>query len=161
MRVEVAMSILPAEKAREEVVVALMIGWKEYVDFPDWDIRRVKAKIDTGARTSALDVRGYELRQEPDGSMVAELKLALNRKRPAKLRVVEVPVLAMVTVRSSSGLPEERPLIETTLRLGSVFKRVRLTVTDRSRMRFPVILGRKALEQDFVVNVSQKYIQRQ
>jgi hypothetical protein len=137
-----------------------MIGWKEYVEFPEWGIRRVKAKIDTGARTSALDVAGYELRQAKDGSLVVKLRLALTRKRPERVRVVKVPVLRLVTVRSSCGLPEQRPLIETTMRLGSVTKRVRLTVADRSRMRFPMILGRTALEGDFVVNVGQKYLQR-
>jgi hypothetical protein len=137
-----------------------MIGWKEYVEFPDWGIRKVKAKIDTGARTSALDVAGYELHPDEQGGLVVELRLALNRKRPEKVIVVQVPVLALVTVRNTSGSPEQRPLIETTLKLGPVSKRVRLTVANRSRMRFPMILGRKALESDFVVNVSQKYLLR-
>ena len=53
-----------------------------------------------------------------------------------------------------------RPLIETALRLGPVCKRVLLTVTNRAGMRFPMILGRKALEGDFVVDVSQKYLLR-
>jgi hypothetical protein len=138
----------------------LMIGWKEYVEFPDWGIRRVKAKIDTGARTSALDVASYELRQRKDGTLLVELRLALNRKRPERVHVVEVPVLMLVTVRNTGGTVEQRPLIETTLRLGPVSKHVQLTVANRARMRFPIILGRKALEGDFVVNVSQKYLLR-
>jgi hypothetical protein len=141
--------------------VPLMIGWKEYVEFPDWGIRRVRAKIDTGARTSALDATSYELRQGSDGVLRVELRLALNRRRRDKVHVVEVPVLMLVMVRNTGGFPEQRPLIETTVRLGPVSKRVRLTVANRSHMRFPIILGRKALEGDFVVNVSQKYLLRQ
>jgi hypothetical protein len=137
----------------------LTIGWKEYLDFPEWGIRRVKVKIDTGARTSALDVVSYELHQTEAG-LVADLQLALRRKHPERVTTVSAPVLRMVTVGSSTGIWEQRPLIETVVRLGPLTKRVRLTVTNRSRMLFPMIVGRKALEGDFVVDVSKKYLLR-
>lgn len=139
---------------------ALRIGWKEYVDFVDWQIHRVKVKIDTGARTSALDVAGYELHETGDGGLVAELRLALYRKHPQRVAVVQAPVLRMVHVRNTSGGSERRPLIETRIRLGPVLKRVRITVADRAGMLFRVILGRTALANDFVVDVSQKYLLR-
>jgi hypothetical protein len=135
----------------------LMIGWKEYVDFPGWGVQRVKAKIDTGARTSALDVAQCILEERPQG-LVAQLKLALNRRRPDRLVAAEVPVLGLVTVTNSGGFREERPLIETVVRLGSVEKRIRLTVTDRSRMLIPMLLGREALSGSFVVDVGHKYL---
>jgi len=136
----------------------LVIGWKEYIDFPEWNLRRVKVKIDTGARTSALGVVSYKLREAGVAGLVAQLHLAPYRKRPDRLTVVEVPVLRMVVVSNSSGMREQRPLIETTLRLGSVTKRVPLTITNRASMLFPLILGRKVLEGDFVVDVSKKYL---
>lgn len=138
----------------------LLIGWKEFVAFPEWGIRRVKAKIDTGARTSALGIVRYHLVQTEAAGLVAELHLALNRKHPERVRVVTVPVLDLIAVRNTSGQPEQRPLIEATVRLGPLTKRVRFTVADRSRMRFPMILGRKALEGDFCVDVSRKYVLR-
>jgi hypothetical protein len=137
----------------------LVIGWKEYIDFVDWGIRWVKAKIDTGARTSALDVSGYEIREANGHGLVAELRVALNRRHPEQLTVVHTPVLKMVTVSNSAGACEVRPLIQTTIRLGPVIKPVYLTVTDRSRMLFRMILGRRALDGDFVVDVSRKYLQ--
>jgi hypothetical protein len=136
----------------------LVIGWKEYVDFVDWGIRRVKVKIDTGARTSALDVTSYELRQADGPGLVAELRLALDRRHPDRLTVVQTPVLQMVVISNSSGIREQRPLVETAVRLGPVVKRVRLTVTNRAGMLFRMIVGRKALEGDFVVDVSRKYL---
>lgn len=136
----------------------VVIGWKERIAFPDWGIRNVKAKIDTGARTSALDVRSYELRTVTGKGLIAELRLALNRRRPEKVKIIEVPVLEMIVVSNSSGMREQRPLIETTVQLGSITKRVRLTVTNRAGMRFAVILGRKALENDFFIDVSRKYL---
>lgn len=136
------------------------IGWKEYVDFPEWRLRRVKVKIDTGARTSALDVASYELREAEGGGLVAELRLALHRRHPERLTVIHTPVLRMVLVCNTSGIREQRPLVETSVRLGPVCKRLLLTVTNRAGMRFPMILGRKALEGDFVVDVSAKYLFR-
>ena len=138
----------------------LLIGWKEYVDFPDWGFRRIKAKIDTGARTSALDVASYELSQVNGEGLVADLQLALHRRHPERLRRVRVPVLRMVVVSNSNGMKEQRPLIQTRIRLGSVTKSIYLTVTNRAGMRFAVILGRTALAEDFVVDVSRKYLQR-
>jgi hypothetical protein len=138
----------------------LTLGWKEFIDFPEWGIRRVKAKIDTGARTSALDVASYELRRSADQSLVAELRVACDRKRPGQVTTVHVPVLGMVVVSNSSGTREQRPLVETTIRLGPVSKRVKLTVTNRAGMRFAMILGRTALKGDFVVDVGQAYLLR-
>jgi hypothetical protein len=137
-----------------------VVGWKEYVDFPEWDLHHVKVKIDTGARTSALDVVSYELREVAGQGWVAELRLALDRRHPQRLTYVQAPVLQTVVVTNSSGLHEPRPLLETEVRLGPVRKRVRITLTNRSGMRFPMILGRKALEGDFLVDVSRKYVQR-
>ena len=136
----------------------LVIGWREYVGFPDWAIRRVKVKIDTGARTSALDVARYEVVGDETAGLMARLFLSLERKHPERLAAVETPVLRMVAVRNSSGAWEERPLVEATVRLGPVTKRIHLTITNRAAMRFRMILGRKALENDFVVDVSQQYL---
>jgi hypothetical protein len=138
----------------------LVIGWKERLDFPEWGVRRVKAKADTGARTSALDALSYELFQADGRGLCVRLRLALHRARSDELHLVEAPVLRMVVVRNSGGLSEQRPLIETDIVLGPVRKRIRMTVTNRSGMRFRVILGRLALADDFVVDVSKKYLLR-
>jgi hypothetical protein len=69
-------------------------------------------------------------------------------------------MLRRVTVTDSGGHPEIRPLIATELVLGPVRKQIFLTLTDRSGMLFRMILGRKALEGDFLVDVSQRYLQR-
>ncbi|MCC6417880.1 MAG: ATP-dependent zinc protease [Gemmataceae bacterium] len=138
----------------------LTIGWKEYVSLPEWGVRRLKAKVDTGARTSVLDVVHYELRALKGTGLVAEMALALNPRRPGQLVTVQTPVLKMVAVRNSGGHSEERPLIETALRLGPVTRRILLTVTSRAAMRFRMLLGRRALENDFVVDVARKYLLR-
>jgi hypothetical protein len=137
----------------------LLIGWKEYASFPAWGNSRVKVKIDTGARTSALDVVSCDLREEA-GRTLATLRLALNLRHPERILTVETPVLRTVLVSNSNGMRELRPVIATDLRLGPVTKRVQLTVTNRAGMLFRMILGRKALEGDFIVDVSRKYVLR-
>ncbi len=136
----------------------LVIGWKERIDFPAWGVRRVKAKVDTGARTSALDAAAYEMYHAEGGELRVRLRLSLLRKHRGEPLAVDVPVLRTVVVRNSGGQHELRPLIEAEVVLGPVRKRVLLTVTNRAGMRFRVILGRLALAGDFVVDVSKKYL---
>jgi hypothetical protein len=135
----------------------LTVGWKEYVEFPEWGVRRVKAKVDTGARTSALGVTRCVLERRPEG-LLARLELAPARRGPGHRVAVEAPVLRLVTVTNSGGVREERPVIEAVVRLGSVRKRICLTVTDRSAMLLPMLLGREALAGSFVVDAARKYV---
>ena len=132
-------------------------GWKEYADFPAWGLRRVKVKLDTGARSAAIGVRHYTLFDVPGGHEV-ELHIAPYRGRPRRVKAVRVPVVEFKTVKCSSGEAERRPVIEVEIRLGPVTKTVRATVADRSRMIVPVLLGRHAIGPEFVVDPGQKYV---
>ncbi|MFN8164384.1 MAG: RimK/LysX family protein [Solirubrobacterales bacterium] len=135
------------------------VGWKEYLHLPELGIRALKAKIDTGARSSALHVDAiHTLEEHADGSAELLLRLAPDRRHPERPHEVQVHQIARVAVIDSGGHREIRPLIETTLRLGPVEKRIRLTLTDRSSMLFRMILGRKSLEGSFVVDVGRKYL---
>lgn len=136
----------------------LPIGWKEYLQFTEWDLRRIRVKIDTGARTSALDVVRYELTETAGGGLMATLYLALDRRHPGRFTRIHTPVLRTVIVSNTGGMREERPLVETTVRMGPIHKRIRITITNRSSMRYRMILGREALANDFIVDVSRKYL---
>jgi hypothetical protein len=137
----------------------IVVGWKERIDLLDFGLRHVKAKIDTGARTSALSAAYYVLRDTPEGR-VADLTLTLDRHRPNHTVQRTVPVLATVVVKCTGGQCETRPVIETRVRLGPVIKPVLFTLTDRSHMLTPLILGRQALEGHFVVDASCKYLHK-
>jgi hypothetical protein len=140
----------------------VVIGWKEYLALPELGIGRLKAKIDTGARTSTLHVAALRiLTEHPDGSADLELTLPFDRRHPEKATTARARMLRRVTITDSGGHREIRPLIATELVLGPVRKRIFLTLTDRSGMLFRMILGRKALEGDFLVDVSRKYLLRQ
>ena len=122
---------------------------------------RLKGKVDTGARTSALHVHGLTyLERLAGGGQAAEVILAPDRRDAGRLVTARVTVLCHVRVTDSGGHPELRPLIETELFLGPVRKRIYLTLTDRSGMLFRMILGRKAVEGDFCVDPAAKYLLR-
>jgi hypothetical protein len=138
----------------------LRIGWKEYLEFIEWDLHRIRVKIDTGARTSALDVARYELTETAGGGMMATLLLALDHRHPGRFTRIHTPVLRTVVVSNTGGMREIRPEVETSVRIGPVQKRIRITITNRSSMRYRMILGREALAHDFLVDVGCKYLLR-
>jgi hypothetical protein len=137
----------------------VLVGWKEYVALPELGVGALKAKIDTGARTSSLHVAELRtLAELPGGEADLEIVLAPDRRRPNRRITARARQLARIEVTDSGGHSEIRPVINTLLVLGPVEKRIRITLTDRSGMLFRLILGRKALEGDFVVDVARKYL---
>jgi ribosomal protein S6--L-glutamate ligase len=144
--------------AAEIPLPPLTIGRREFLSFVDWPVPRIKAKIDTGAYSSALDMVGYELHERAEGRFVARIRLALSRKHPERIVEVEAPVTRMTVVRNSSGVPEQRPVIETRVKLGPIMKKVQITLTRRHGMRFRMLLGRQAIAGGFVVDVTKKYL---
>ena len=143
-----------------------VVGWKEYLALPELGIGRLKAKVDTGARTSTLHVAALRvLVEHRDGTAELELSLPWDRHdrspggQTGRVKIARAFMLRRVTVTDSGGHREIRPLIATEMVLGPVRKRILLTLTDRSGMLFRMILGRKALEGDFLVDVARKYLQ--
>jgi hypothetical protein len=143
--------------ASQEDAPLPLIGRKERVSFPSWDLHRVRAKVDTGAYSSALHVASYELIGSDRGTSV-RMVVCLSRRHPERVLRIEEPVVKMVKVRNSFGDETFRPLIEPVVRLGHVTRRVRLTVTDRSKMRCRMLLGRQAIAGLFLVDVRARYL---
>lgn len=137
----------------------LLIGRKEHLDLPEWGVRRLRVKIDTGARTSAMHVEGYDL-EENGGKVLARIRVPVGKGDSEKTTEVMAPVVRMTNVTSTCGGRERRPVVEATVRLGPVRKRINVTLTDRSAMRNRMILGREALAGTFLVDVGRKYLLR-
>jgi hypothetical protein len=131
-----------------------IIGWLEQVYLPEYDFV-VKAKIDTGAKNSSIhgmDVK-YIGKAKGEGSRIRFDTVDLNGI-PC---VIEADVLRKVKIKRAGSLRASRPEIELEICLGGLRKRIRVNLTDRSGMNYRMILGRTALEGDFVVDVSKKY----
>ena len=130
----------------------VLIGWTEFVDFPEWQIAGLKAKIDTGARTSALHVEDIE----ELGQGRVRFHVMIGRRKPLRRKRVTARVIKTASVRSSNGSNEERYYVRTTVRMGGLEKEIELSLVSRDKMLFRMLLGRKALEHDFIVDVSHR-----
>ncbi len=133
------------------------IGWREWVALPDLNIKKIKAKIDTGARTSTLDARGFEVFEEKGEEFVRFKVLHGTRTKP-KQSICTAKVLAHRNVTNSGGQVEERIVILTTIILGDQFKKIEVTLTPRENMKFRMLLGRTAVNDGIKVDVSRSYL---
>ena len=130
------------------------IGWKEYAAFPDWHVRNIAIKADTGARTGAIDVAEIE---ELPGDRV-RFAIRVSRTSNKKSRYIEAKIARRTRVRSAFGHAHDRLFVETTLKLGKITKKVELGLVSRKKMLCRVLLGRKALEDDFLVDSGRRYL---
>lgn len=142
-----------------------VLGWKEDAALPDWGVTRLRVKLDTGAKTSAIHVNAMEAVGEHvvDGRTlpVVRLEIPLSRLRPDRLVHVEAPVVAYRSVRDTSATAELRPVVRTRLVCGPLDREIEVTVTDRTGMIFRMILGRQALAGHAVVDPARGYTTRQ
>lgn len=121
----------------------LIIGWMEYVDLPDLRLLDLKAKIDTGARTSAIHATDIETFMRGDAEWVRFTTHATHGEEDTRL---ESPVYSKRSIKNTSGVPEERIVIRTKFRLAKRSWTIDLSLTDRGNMTFGLIVGRTALK---------------
>jgi hypothetical protein len=122
-----------------------LIGWKEAVAFPRLKLGPLVAKIDTGARTSALHADSIEV----SGRRV---KFTIGRKKYA------APLVGHKIVKSSNGISETRAVIRATILLGSKTMKTEITLSDRRDMDVPMLLGRNTIKGLFVVNPGKTFL---
>ncbi len=136
--------------------VLSVIGWKESIDLPEWGIRNITVKVDTGARRSAIDVDN--LKELGDGKV--QFDVAVSRKSCSLTNTVVADILHSTHVRSSNGEQSERYFVETVVVIGEQTRRIELSLISRHQMTYRMLLGRKALEGMFVVDPSRAYMTR-
>lgn len=134
-----------------------VIGWREWVGLPALGIDAIKAKVDTGARTSALHAY-YVKPFEKDGK--PWVKFGLHPLQQDSLTCIECeePVKDVRMVTDSGGHKEQRVVIETTLLINGMTLPIEVTLTDRENMRFRMLLGRSALKLGFWVDSSKSFL---
>ena len=138
------------------------IGWCEHVGLPDLGVPRLKAKIDTGARTSALHVTAMRpVGDSAAGRALLDIEVPTgvhHRLGKNRTRAVRVEVVEWTMVRASGGHAVRRPVIETRLVLGGSERQVRVSLTDRGDMLFPMLVGRTALGTEFHVAPHRRFV---
>ncbi|MHA3724787.1 ATP-dependent zinc protease family protein [Leucobacter sp. HY1910] len=134
-----------------------LTGWREWARLDGIGVPWIKAKIDTGAQTSALHATEI-VEFERDGAPWVRFQVQPWQVDDRDAVSVELPVHDHRIVRSSSGHAESRPVVLTTLGLVGREVEVQLTLTDREEMVFRMLIGREALEQGFIVDSSESFL---
>jgi len=131
--------------------MSLVIGWREWVELPDLGIRKVKAKIDTGARSSSL--HAFDVKTvERDGKQFAQFKVHPLQRNTKKTVTCEAEILEFRMVKSSTGHAQKRPVIVTTVEVLGEEWPIELTLANRDEMGFRMLLGREAVRGRFLVD---------
>ena len=135
----------------------LTIGWREWVSLPELGIEHIKAKIDTGARTSALhafSVRAFT----KQGKKMVRFKIHPYQRQKDVVVECVAPVLDKRWVTDSGGHREQRYVIESSVKLGDQVWPIELTLTNRENMKFRMLLGRTAMKGKLIVNPGRSYL---
>ena len=131
------------------------IGWREWLALPRLGLDRLKAKIDTGARSSSLHVDALE-EFELDGTRWLRFSVLTGRRRSTAVQCA-APALDLREVTDSGGHVTRRWFIRTTIRLAGVEWESEINLTNRGNMLFPMLLGRTALRSRFQVDPQLSY----
>lgn len=133
------------------------MGWREWVALPELGVDRIKAKVDTGARSSAL--HAFRLREVVrDGQTRVRFDVHPKQRSAADAIPVEFPVHDRRSVRSSDGRVQTRYVIRTVLRIGDAEWPIDLTLSRRDDMGFRMLLGREAIRGRFIVDPARSHV---
>jgi hypothetical protein len=124
----------------------VLLGWREWLALPQLGIAEIKAKLDTGARTSALHVDTLET-FERDGATWLRFRISATGRRQMPSIQCEAPAIARRAVMDSGGHSTQRWFIRTHIDLGGVGFDAEINLTNRRNMLFPMLLGRSALSR--------------
>ncbi len=136
-----------------------VIGWREWLALPELGIGRIKAKVDSGARSSSLHAVDVQ-RWENDGKDWVKFRVYPIQRSHGNPIEVSAPVLDFREVRSSSGEAETRPVIRTAVRLCGQQWPIDLSLTNRNEMGFRMLLGREAIRGRFLLDAGGSYLAR-
>ena len=123
----------------------LVLGWEEWVAMPDLGVPAIKAKIDTGAKTSALHAEKIE---EYTSGAISRVRFTIRPapRRPDISVVCTAPIIDHRPVTSSNGITENRFVIETTIGIGGQAWQIEVSLSNRRDMTYRMLLGRQALK---------------
>jgi hypothetical protein len=136
-----------------------VIGWREWVTLPEFGVAGIKAKVDSGARSSSL--HAFSLKSfRRDGAAWVRFQIHPVQRSTAASVDVEAPVLEYRHIRSSNGKSSRRPVIITQIELMGATWPIELTLASRDEMGFRMLLGREAIRNRFLVHTGRSFLAR-
>jgi hypothetical protein len=154
----VGQASLAPEKRRDGLGKdTIELGWREWLSLPDLGIDRIKAKVDTGARTSAL--HAFEVSDfTKNGKSFVRFKIHPLQRNNDKVVECVAAVIDRRLVSDSGGHKEHRWVIQSDIHIGAEIWPSEITLTSRDTMLFRMLLGRTALSNRAVVNPACSYL---
>ncbi|MDF1860209.1 MAG: RimK/LysX family protein [Verrucomicrobiales bacterium] len=134
------------------------VGWREWVSLPSLGLPKIKAKVDTGARTSALHTFDLEMYDDKGENDRVRFKVHPIQNNTEVFIECDAKVVKLRSVRDSGGHEEFRPFIQVPIILGNHRWEIEMSLTNRDNMKFRMLLGRTALVNRFVVNSGKSYL---
>ena len=131
------------------------IGRIEKVDFPEFELLDIESKVDTGAYTSAIHTHKI-VETIINGENLINFTLLDPKHIQYNEKEFRTKNYSKKIIKSSNGTSEERFVINTTVTLFNETHNIELTLSERSDMKYPILLGRKFLTNKFIVDTSQK-----
>lgn len=132
-------------------------GWREWVGLPSIGVGSIKAKLDTGARTSALHAFNIETYWS-DGELWARFLVRPFQKNDAKEIACNARIEDIRTVSNPGGRRQRRLIVRTDIRLGDATWPIELSLTDRDEMGFRLLIGRTAMHGNLIVDPDRSYL---
>ena len=143
--------------AKKKKKAKTVIGWREWIHLPELTKRMIKAKIDTGARTSAIHAEDIKIFRRGQKRFV-RFKLLPDQKSDRKSKIVEMEMVEKRKVRSSIGHESVRPVVKTELKIGEFLFPIELTLVNRDIMGFRMLIGREALKESFLIDPQKSFL---
>lgn len=134
-----------------------ILGWREWVTLPDLKISHIKAKIDSGARTSALHAENIHYYLHHGVDYVGFTLFPEQKKREPSHQHC-APLKEKRVIRSSVGVETFRPVIETSLQIGNYCLPIELTLIDRGMMGVRMLIGREAIRNRFLIDTGRSFL---
>ena len=129
------------------------IGWREWISLVDFKDFYLKAKIDTGATISALHathIREYNFK----GGKYVKFRLYQSKS----YKMIKKPIVGYKTIKNSFGKKQLRPLINISIKIGNDTIDTIITLTTRSQMTYPVLIGRATLNNNYRINPKKSFL---
>lgn len=131
----------------------IVIGESDKIDFIDFSLKNINARIDTGAKTSSLHCSYINI---SDDKKYVFFKLLDKRYKEFDDKIYKSKIVDFINVRSSNGISENRVVIETNIIVFDKIYKTKFSLRNREKMTYPVLLGREFLKNGFVVDIREK-----
>lgn len=135
-----------------------VIGWREWVSFPELGIDFIKVKVDSGARTSAIHAEDIEFIKKGRKKFVRFTLYPLQKDKKTS-RLITLPIEDERWIKSSVGHKTHRPVVMVNLKIGEHTFPIELTLVNRDLMGFRMLLGREAIKNKFLLDAGRSFLQ--